>query len=1086
MAQIPNSVGIKSGRFPLMRMTLSANQGQSMALNAGWTPANYNHNTARSCTATFIPSDGTIKIREGRGDPNQKITPKNPQVAIDIPLDDYTVNRCEIQNGEFQFKITLKQDRSFRIITQGGQQDVTRGLFLGSRAQDLAASRSLAIAIPNVNDRKHNPDVFSLEIITSTVYGEYALDPAKLIDEYISGLKDAVQEESKAAEEKKNGLGRENVSAQLEYLPEMKGRLYVKLTPPANTPPWELETRTSIFIEGGGLFAEEPQPAPGSRSGGWLATVVDRDNEICAVIENPTNHFNAQTIDRLVKAEPVNVKVTVDLTDPETDKALRALHFLQLALHRERRNDTSPIEDFPTSFHVPLMPIYLQQLAWSDRVVPGFATVNNVNPLAAERRQAIGLEENSHHQAVNKALYNNRGIALIKGPPATGKTTLVAKIVVIVLEYGNKIPGNIVLAAHSNEAVRVATRRICNMISDKGRDPMVLVCLVLSRTQSEFFRQSENEFGTLEQITLDAHIRRILDAEPNSYEAYRAGMKAIETNGRIENQELQKQYDAQRQGLIGQVKNKCLVWCTTLAMCHTRHEVFGRDPKPFDCKLAIIDEASQAPDPALAHFDLTINPRRKVLVGDPNQLSPFTISAAAQTAYGNKSMFGRLWEKRPVSAPAETLDVQYRTAGNIYSGTNFHYNNVVKNHLSTVNRTAEMDLRAALGRITFKEVNSGKVHKFSSNLHLLNMRNSGSRQVGATKTWVNDMEATFVKQFVAALRATGRPAADLMALSPYNGQHNVLLPLAKQYPGLQVRKIDSSQGDEAEVIIFTMTRTIGQSLGFLNNRRRQNVGTSRARNGYFGLCNYNLMMTGEVWKGWFNALQAQNPNMKIDFDGPVEFFVNGQQVQLPTAQPAQTTQPARPAQPAQQPAQASGSGSHSRGPSIIQPPGGLARSTSQGNNLGGGHSRTTSQASSRGGHSRNASQASSRGGPQQSGGMPRSSSIQHLNLQQQTPLERLRSSSLATRSAQASSSSAASGFPPSATQMDNAARARIYGLPPYLLPTGTYFLSVLTMARLNGDQRGYQNFENQLRTTSNLDAATVQDVIRVAIADSRR
>ena len=61
--------------------------------------------------------------------------------------------------------------------------------------------------------------------------------------------------------------------------------------------------------------------------------------------------------------------------------------------------------------------------------------------------------------------------------------------------------------------------------------------------------------------------------------------------------------------------------------------------------------------------------------------------------------------------------------------------------------------------------------------------------------------------------------------------------LLRKYPKLEIRSVDGFQGREKEVVILTMVRSNGRkNLGFLVEKRRLNVGVTRARRQLVLIC----------------------------------------------------------------------------------------------------------------------------------------------------------------------------------------------------------------------------------------------------------
>jgi hypothetical protein len=82
----------------------------------------------------------------------------------------------------------------------------------------------------------------------------------------------------------------------------------------------------------------------------------------------------------------------------------------------------------------------------------------------------------------------------------------------------------IVVATHTNEAVRVACLRTTELLSSKFNVVLdTKVCLVLFDTKAEEARLESSKLGPLQRFTMDAHIDRILEKDPAHWSNYRKG-----------------------------------------------------------------------------------------------------------------------------------------------------------------------------------------------------------------------------------------------------------------------------------------------------------------------------------------------------------------------------------------------------------------------------------------------------------------------------------------------------------------------------------------------------------------------------------
>jgi superfamily I DNA and/or RNA helicase len=97
-----------------------------------------------------------------------------------------------------------------------------------------------------------------------------------------------------------------------------------------------------------------------------------------------------------------------------------------------------------------------------------------------------------------------------------------------------------------------------------------------------------------------------------------------------------------------------------------------------------------------------------------------------------------------------------------------------------------------------------------------------------------------VRAQVERLRAAG--VEDLVVVSPYNAQVNAL---AEALPGVRVGTVDKFQGQEADVVIYSMVSSSGEDvprgLEFLLSRNRLNVAISRARCLAYLVCSPRLL-----------------------------------------------------------------------------------------------------------------------------------------------------------------------------------------------------------------------------------------------------
>ncbi|MEO5574722.1 MAG: TM0106 family RecB-like putative nuclease [Gaiellaceae bacterium] len=137
------------------------------------------------------------------------------------------------------------------------------------------------------------------------------------------------------------------------------------------------------------------------------------------------------------------------------------------------------------------------------------------------------------------------------------------------------------------------------------------------------------------------------------------------------------------------------------------------------------------------------------------------------------------------------------------------------------------------GRLEPADVAAERTTPFGTGLRYLAVAHTGNRQESPE-------EVAVVRAEVARLRAAG--VTDVMVVSPYNAQVNAL---REALPGVRVGTVDKFQGQEADVVIYSMASSTGEDvprgLEFLLSRNRLNVAISRARCLAYLVCSPRLL-----------------------------------------------------------------------------------------------------------------------------------------------------------------------------------------------------------------------------------------------------
>ncbi len=422
----------------------------------------------------------------------------------------------------------------------------------------------------------------------------------------------------------------------------------------------------------------------------------------------------------------------------------------------------------------------------------------------------------SQQFAVNKILVANE-LAVVHGPPGTGKTTTLVEAIKALIKQDKK---QILVVAPSNTAV--------DLLSEKLSDQGLNVLRVGNPA-----RVSER----LMSLTLDSKMSahpgmkemKTLKKQANEYKnmahKYKRSFGKAEREQRKalfdEAHRIMKDVGKSEQYIIDDLVAKAQVITATLV--GSNHYTV----RNLKYNTVVIDEAGQALEPAC--WVPILKAQKVILAGDHCQLSPTIKSNEA----AKKGLATTLLEKCVAMHPESVtlLEEQYRMNEQImgYSSKVF-YDDKLKANISVAHHVLFPD---------------------AVPLEFIDTAGCGFDEKLEGTSSTNPEEAAFVfkhlGQLVAELAAkTGANGALLYSketfpsiaiISPYKQQIYILKDQLLHSPALQiygdkisVNTIDSFQGQERDVVYISMTRSNPEGeIGFLSDIRRMNVAMTRAR-----------------------------------------------------------------------------------------------------------------------------------------------------------------------------------------------------------------------------------------------------------------
>jgi ATP-dependent RNA/DNA helicase IGHMBP2 len=414
----------------------------------------------------------------------------------------------------------------------------------------------------------------------------------------------------------------------------------------------------------------------------------------------------------------------------------------------------------------------------------------------------------SQQAAVNKILTAN-DLAIVHGPPGTGKTTTLVQAIKAMIKQNQQ---QILVVAPSNTAVDLLSEKLSEeglnvlRIGNPARVSERLLSLTLDYKMAEHSHTKEIK-------RLKKQAAAFLDMahkyKRHFGKAERDQRKALFAEAR----NIMKEVDNSEQYIINDLTGKAQVITATLVGANhytIRNLKFGT---------VVIDEAGQALEPAC--WIPILKAQKVVLAGDHCQLPPTVKSVEAAKNGLSTTLLEKCVAKHPEAVVL--LEEQYRMNELImgYSSTTF-YGDKLKAHASVASHVL-----------------------FSNDNPLVFVDTAGcgfDEKTEHTSTY-NPEEAAFLfkhlTQLVSALDDHYEPNnfPTIGIISPYRLQIDTLKEQFVNAPDLQpyghkiaINTIDSFQGQERDIVYISMTRSNAENnIGFLSDIRRMNVAMTRAR-----------------------------------------------------------------------------------------------------------------------------------------------------------------------------------------------------------------------------------------------------------------
>ncbi|XP_075784448.1 DNA-binding protein SMUBP-2 [Pelodiscus sinensis] len=404
-------------------------------------------------------------------------------------------------------------------------------------------------------------------------------------------------------------------------------------------------------------------------------------------------------------------------------------------------------------------------------------------------------------------------LAIVHGPPGTGKTTTVVEIILQAVRQGLKV----LCCAPSNIAVDNLVERLAGYKQKILRlgHPARLLESIQHHSLDAVLARGDNA-----QIVAD--IRK--DIDQAFTKTRKTQDKGEKSHFRNEIKALRKELKEREETAMIEILSQANVVLATNTGASSDGPLKLLPENHFD--LVVIDECAQALE-ASCWIPL-LRARKCILAGDHKQLPPTIISDKAAAQGLSLSLMERLIQKYGESI-VKMLTVQYRM------------HQAIMQWSSTEMYCGQLTAHPSVACHLLKDL-PGVASTEETRIPLLLIDTAGcglfELEVEEEQSKGNQGEVRLVGLHIQALVEAGVKARDIAVIAPYNLQVDMLREhLCHKYPELEIKSVDGFQGREKEAVVLSFVRSNRKGeVGFLAEDRRINVAVTRARRHVAVIC----------------------------------------------------------------------------------------------------------------------------------------------------------------------------------------------------------------------------------------------------------
>lgn len=420
--------------------------------------------------------------------------------------------------------------------------------------------------------------------------------------------------------------------------------------------------------------------------------------------------------------------------------------------------------------------------------------------------------DDSQVEAVEAILgLKDRELLLIIGPPGTGKTRVIAKASFELIKRGERV----LITSHTNRAVDNALEILpVDYALRIGRPEKVLPTIrpyLLSykaRTiLGKKLERLENEISILRR-----ELKKLYEMK-SEWDKVGHKARALELKNRLEARKNKlKELWNERNEMLRRESERLVTEAKIIGSTLIKSQLPPLNGEKFD--IVMIDECSQA-SITLALLGM-VKARKWVLVGDHKQLLPIfqTMDVKAKDIPKKLSAFCYMLDN--YGKRALWLKWHYRSNSEIIGfSQSFIYNGKIKPIESC------KDIKLKIDKLPPKEMEF-----LDPDFPVVFVHVNGEEMSEDDGSRFNEAELGVVKKIISTLKGLGVKSEQIGVITPYRAQRNRIRE-ALADDDVEVNTVDSFQGREKDVIIFSITST--NDLDFVEDENRLNVAFTRAR-----------------------------------------------------------------------------------------------------------------------------------------------------------------------------------------------------------------------------------------------------------------